>query len=137
MPAHTAFLSKLIGSYCILIAVIMAANKAATVRAVVALVHDAPLVFVAGLILIAAGLAMILVHNVWSGGVMPVIVTVVGWLTLGKGIAFLIVPPAAAVGVLLWGIDYARFFYVDVAIVFALGVYLAFEGFRLHRSEQA
>jgi len=130
MTTKTAFLSRLIGVYCVLIAVTMAATAQATVQTVIAAVHNAPVVFVFGLTLTAAGLAMVLSHNVWSGGAVPVIVTVIGWLTLIKGLLFLLLPPPAAVGVILWGEAYQQFFYADMGIVLLLGSYLAYWGFR-------
>jgi hypothetical protein len=38
--------------------------------------------FVVGVIAVAAGLAMVLGHNVWSGGVLPVVITLTGWLLI-------------------------------------------------------
>ncbi len=133
MSARTAFLSRLIGIYCMLVAVSMAVNKEAFVQMVIATVHDGPAVLILGLVLVAAGVAMILSHNVWSGGALPVIVTVVGWLTLIKGLLFLFLPPPAAVGIFLWGPAYAQFFYWDAALAFILGAYLAYGGFTLSR----
>jgi len=43
---------------------------------------------------------------------------------------FLFLPPPEAVGVIIWGKAYEQFFYADVAIVFLLGVYLTYAGFR-------
>src|SRR5690348_14216277 len=40
----------------------------------------------------AAGTALVIGHNVWSGGVLPVVVTLLGWLTLIKGIALMAMP---------------------------------------------
>ena len=130
MSARTAFLSRLIGIYCILIAVAMGINKQATIQTVIALVHDAPLLFVFGSIVVAAGLALILSHNIWSGGAVPVIITIIGWSSLIKGLAFLLLPPPAAVGIVVWGPAYEHFFYLDVALAFVLGVYLAYSGFK-------
>jgi hypothetical protein len=42
-----------------------------------------------GAITLAAGLAMVLAHNIWSGGALVVVVTVVGWITLIKSLLFL------------------------------------------------
>ena len=36
---------------------------------------------------------MVLGHNVWSGGALPVAVTALGWLTLIKGVALMATPP--------------------------------------------
>ncbi len=130
MSERTTFLSKLIGIYCILAVLPMAINKQSTVETVTALVHNAPLAFVVGLILMAAGVAMILSHNVWSGGALPIIVTLIGWLTLIKGLLFLFLPPPAAVGFFFWGTVWEQLFYVDMAIAFILGAYLTYGGFK-------
>ena len=130
MDARTTFLGKLLGIYLVLVSIAMAANKAATIQTVTALINDPPVIFVLGLILVAAGLAMILSMGLWSGGALPVVVRLISWLTLIKGLAFLFWPPTAAPGLLLWGSLYERFFYVDVAIVFVLGAYLTFASFK-------
>jgi hypothetical protein len=131
MPERTAFLSKLIGLYLIAVCIPMAANKQASVATVIATVHDGPAGFVIGLVLVAAALALILCHNVWSGGVLPVVVTLIGWLSLIKGALFLILPPPAAVGVVMWGSAYEQYFYADMALGLALGIYLTIAGFRV------
>ena len=46
--------------------------------------------FVLSIIIVAAGLAMVLAHNIWSGGAQAVVVTLVGWLTLIKGLLYLL-----------------------------------------------
>lgn len=130
MAARTIFLSKLIGLYCVVIAVAMSVDKPATVNAVVALVGSPPLVLLVGLVVVAAGLALVLSHNVWRGSALAVVVTLIGWLTLVKGALFLFSPAPAAGGFIVWGAAYERWFYVDVALAFALGIYLTYAGFR-------
>jgi hypothetical protein len=130
MSARTSYLSRLIGIYCILVSIAMALNKQATIQTVLALVNDGPLMFVFGLILVAAGLAMILSHNTWTVGALPVIVTLVGWLTLVKGLLFLFLPPPAAAGIFVWGNAYQQYFYLDAAAAFILGAYLTYNGYK-------
>jgi hypothetical protein len=130
MSERTIFLSKLIGIYCILIAIPMVMNKQATIEMVNALVDDAPVLYLLGVTIVAVGLAMILSHNVWSGGALPVIVTVVGWLTLIKGLLFLFFPPPAAAGIMLWSSAYRQYYFVDVALALILGAYLTYGGFK-------
>jgi len=129
MLQRTIFLSRLLGLYLILVALSMAAHKQATVDTVTALVHNPLALFLVGLMTLAAGLAMILTHNVWSGGALPVIVTVIGWLTLIKGLLFLFLSPDAAAGFYLGGLHYAQLFYVYATFSLALGAYLAYGGF--------
>jgi hypothetical protein len=130
MLDRTVFLSRLIGIYCILVGTAMAVNKGAMLQMVTALVHDAPMLYIFGLTLVAAGLAMILSHNIWRGGAVPVIVTLVGWLTLLKGLLFLYIPFPAAGGIAIWGYLYQNYYYVDVGLALILGIYLTYQGFR-------
>jgi len=130
MPPRTAFLSRLIGIYTILISLSMLTHKQATIEMVTVLVHSPPVLYLIGVMLVIAGLAMILGHNVWSGGALPVIITLIGWLTLTKGLLFLFVPPEAAPGFFLGGFRYEQLFYLYAAIALLLGSYLTYSGVR-------
>jgi hypothetical protein len=68
MLPRTLFLSRLIGLYCILIALSMITRKQTTLESVTTLLHDPSMMFVLGAITLIAGLAMVLMHNIWSGG---------------------------------------------------------------------
>ena len=127
MSARTIFLSRLIGLYLILISLAMIAHKQATVDSMNALVHNAPVLFVVGVIAVAAGLAMVLGHNVWSGGVLPVVVTLTGWLMLIKGSMLLFMSPEAVYGTLLAGMHFEQLFYLYMATVLFLGICSACE----------
>jgi putative exporter of polyketide antibiotics len=78
MSLRTLFLSRLIGLHCILVALSMITRRQTTLESVTALLHDPSMIFILGLITLAAGLAMVLAHNLWSGGALVVIVTIVG-----------------------------------------------------------
>jgi hypothetical protein len=124
MSTRTVFLSRLIGIYAILVALSMITHKRAIIAMVTALLNNAPLLFLVGVMAVIPGLAMVLGHNVWSGGALPVIVTVIGWLTLIKGLLFLFLSPAAESGFFLGALHYERYFYFYVAFLLVLGVYL-------------
>src|ERR1019366_7185833 len=53
------------------------------------------LVLVTGILTMVGGVAAVDGHNVWSGGALPVTVTLLGWVTLIKGIALIAAPPRA------------------------------------------
>jgi hypothetical protein len=134
MSPRTLFLSKLIGLYCILVALSMITRRQATLESVTALLHDPSMVFVLGAITLIAGLAMVLVHNIWSGGALVVIVTIVGWITLLKSLLLLFLPPEMESVLFLGQLHYQKLFYVFGAVSLVLGVYLTYGGFksRLH-----
>lgn len=130
MSPRTVFLSRLIGLYCILVALSMMTRRQATVETVKALLQNAPMILFLGVITLAAGLAMVLAHNVWSGGALPVIVTLVGWITLIKSLFFLFLPPEMEAGLFLGQLHYQQFFYLYGAFSLVLGLYLTFGGFK-------
>ena len=126
MSPRTLFLGRLLGLYCILISLAMFTHKQATVEAVAALVRNPPVLFVAGVIATAAGLALILGHNVWSGGALPVVVTLVGWVALTKGLLILFLSPEAAAGFFLGRLRFEEFYYGYTSATLLLGVYLTY-----------
>jgi len=84
MPPLTIYLAKLVGLYCIIVAFAMSANKQRALKTVNEWVRSPPLMMLTSVITIALGLALVIGHNVWRGGALPITVTIVGWLTLIK-----------------------------------------------------
>ncbi len=130
MSARTLFLSRLIGLYCILVAISMITRKQTTLELVTALLHNLSMIFIVGVITLAAGLAMVLAHNVWSGGALVVVVTLVGWITLIKSLFFLFLPPEMEAGLFLGQLHYQQLFYVYTGVSLVLGIYLTYAGFK-------
>ena len=85
------------------------------------------LIFESGFPLFVAGLAIVRVHNRWEGN-WPVLVTVVGWLTLLGGLSRILFPTrlvSIAVGAV-----HTTGVLPTVAMVFLLvGGYLSFKGY--------
>ena len=133
MSSRTRFLGRLNGLYLILISLAMVVHKQATVELMAALVRNAPELFISGVIAVGAGLAIVLGHNVWSGGALPVVVTLTGWLMLIKGVFLLFLSPEGTYRFFLAGLHYEHFFYQYTAIPLVLGVYLTYAGFARQR----
>jgi putative exporter of polyketide antibiotics len=129
MSPRTIFLSKLIGLYCILAALSIMARGQATVETITALLQNSPMMFILGVITLLAGLAMVLAHNVWSGGARSAIVTLVGWITLIRSLLILFLPPEMVRRLFLGQLRYQQLFYLYGAIALILGVYLTYSGF--------
>ena len=75
------------------------------------------------IISLAVGLAMILGHNVWSGGALPMVVTLVGWLILAKGLMLLFVTPET-LNQLFDHMQYGEHYYLYLAPSLVIGLYL-------------
>ena len=129
MLPRTIYLSRLFGLSCILVALPMMFHKQAVVEMVTGLLRNPPEMFLTGVLTLVAGLAMVLAHNIWSGGVLPVVVTIFGWLTLIKGFMFLLLFTGDAAGLYLGTLHYSQFFYLYMAICLVLGAYLTWGGF--------
>lgn len=132
MSPRTIYLGKLIGLYCILLSLAMLSHKQATVDTMNALIHNAPILFLACIMAVLGGLAIVLAHNVWSGGALPVVITLVGWLILFKGLVFLFLPPEMSVAY-FEAFHYGQMFYLYASVDLALGIYLSFSSFRASR----
>lgn len=132
MSSTTLFLSRLLGLYCILASLSLVVHKQASLSTVNMLVHNPPVVLLLGVITLAAGLAIVLGHNVWSGGLLPVIVTVVGWITLIKGLLFVFLTPDAIAN-LLEAMQYNQRFYLYAGVSILIGIYLSYSGFKKPR----
>src|SRR5271154_2428596 len=92
MSRLTVYLARLIGLFTVLLIAALLLRGSAMVESAVA---DKPVMFTYALISLGLGLAMVLGHNVWSGGALPVVVTLVGWLILAKGLLLLFVSSGA------------------------------------------
>jgi len=121
MSPRTVFLARLVGLSILLIALAIIANRAATAVAFVQLVHDPAALWLAAMLGLVAGLALVLGHNVWSGGVTAVLVTAIGWITLEM------------VEALSGWLRAPAFLYFDGAVLLVLGLILTVGGFRAGR----
>jgi len=130
MSKSTVFLSRLLGLYCLIIACAMLAHRQFTLDAVGALLRNPPLLYVLGVLLLFAGLAMVLVHNSWRGGAVPVIVTLIGWLTLVKGVAFVGFLPVSANDLYLVQLRFVQLYYFYTVLTLAVGAYLTYQAFK-------
>ncbi|HTV59332.1 MAG TPA: hypothetical protein VMJ93_10705 [Verrucomicrobiae bacterium] len=137
MQARTVFLSKLLGIYCILMGLFMATHSERAWEDVTAFSQDQALVFITAILVIFAGVAMVLLHNRWSGGATTVVVTLLGWAALGKGLVLLFASPVLIANFYMYAIHYIWVMYVDAGIALALGVYLSVMGFRGSAAEKA
>jgi hypothetical protein len=121
------FLARLIGPFCLALGLGVLASGANYRALVEEFLNSRALVFLAGLISLPTGLAIVLTHNVWVLA-WPVIITILGWLLVIGGTTRLVIPQQAAA--------VARTFVarpghqmLAVAIWFALGATLSFFGY--------
>jgi len=128
MSPLTVFLGKLIGIYCIILAVTAMAHRRSTVAAITSLLDNPPALLLVELIGLMAGLAVVLGHNVWSGGALPVIITLLGWLATIRSIVLLALPEDGKIK-LFRALHYEERFYLYMGFTLILGLFLTFAAF--------
>ena len=128
MSTFTIYFAQLAGLYFIILGVILVVRKRSILELMPKLAENQPFVFLAGMIRIIVGLAILIGNGPWSAQVLSIVVALIGWVTLIRGIAMLLVTAERERKL----IDYWRrdpVYYVAVAIVLLLGLYLARAGF--------
>ncbi len=89
--------------------------------------RDPALIFVSGILLFVAGLAIVRAHNIWAGG-WPVVVTLLGWLAVISGLVRIFFPTWLAA--IVAGIGQNTGLITGAAVVLlALGAFLSFKGY--------
>jgi hypothetical protein len=125
MSTLTVFLAKLLGLYLVALGSAMAANRTAMIATVNEIVRTPALLMLCAIIALSVGLALVVGHNVWTGGALPVAVTLIGWASLLKGLIFLYLPHRLSLSYYA-ALQYEKFFYVYASATLLLGILLFF-----------
>ena len=129
MRRHTVFLARLFGLGMTIVAIWMLVDEPGLGAIVQQLVHDRPATFLLSLMCLVSGLAVVLGHQVWSGGIAPVLITMVGWLLLLRGLVLLFLP-ASLLESLADALVGAGWLYFAGTVALVLGLILTYAGFR-------
>jgi vacuolar-type H+-ATPase subunit I/STV1 len=127
MSRLTIYLSRLLGLFFLIFAAALYVQRPAAIEIVGQLMHDRLLMLLMGMIALACGLAIVLAHNVWSGGVLPVVVTIIGWLFVIRGVLLLALPPE--VSAIFDMLHYTRYFDLYELVTLVIGALLTYGGF--------
>jgi vacuolar-type H+-ATPase subunit I/STV1 len=127
--ARTAFFARLLGLWIVLTVLSLFANRNSSMEAIAAIFRDPALAFITGVFTLVIGLTIVLLHNRWSGGVLPVVVTLYGWIAAIKGLAFLCLPAGVEARVFA-AMHFEQTLYVYLTIALLVGAYLIYAGFR-------
>jgi hypothetical protein len=121
------FLAKLIGPICLVIGLALAFNTGVYRSMAEQFLASYALIFLAGLITLSSGLAIVLTHNVWTAD-WRVVITVLGWLFVFAGI-FRAVAPQRVAGIGRAMLAKPLTLRVGAALDLALGALLCYFGY--------
>jgi uncharacterized membrane protein HdeD (DUF308 family) len=121
---RSRFIAKLIGPICIAGGAGMLFNTAVFKAMFERGLHDHLLIYIAGLIALTSGLAILALHNTWQCN-WTVLITLFGWLAIIGGIVRMVAPQfIEQLGERIIG--HANFFVIDGWIAVLLGVLLSY-----------
>lgn len=122
------FLSKVIGLYLIIISLAMWLNMPEFTHNTLELINNPAVMFVSGFFTLILGLLLVVSHNIWQWN-WRVIITIIAWISLVKGIMLIIYPGYIDMTTHLF-VEHSRIAYTAAGIDFILGVILSYFGFR-------
>ena len=127
---HSVFLARLIGPIMIAVGIGVFVNGAVFRSLADEFLRSRALIYLSGLLLMTAGLAIVLTHNVWAAG-WTVIITILGWLaTIGGAVR--IVCPQASEKMGGWMLKHPQGLTIGAVFWLAIGAVLCFFGY-FHR----
>jgi uncharacterized membrane protein len=123
----SVFLAKLMGPIFLAVGIGLIANAAVYKKLATEFLDSTALVYLSGVLTMAAGLALVLTHNVWALD-WRVIITVLGWL-LAIGGAVRIVVPQGTQKIGRRFLKHPQFAIIAAVVWLAVGLVLCFFGY--------
>jgi hypothetical protein len=122
----TYFLAELMGTFCIIMGLFVLFRRNVFVEVVHGIEHTPPLIAAVGFISIILGLLVVLVHNYWMYGLLPLVVTLIGWVMLLRGVAAVFVPQKHVLRFLQWArLEKLSWLYGTIVLLIGLYLFLA------------
>lgn len=132
MDLPTVFLSRLIGLAALILGAAMLVYEPPLLSAVEMAGQDRSALYMLGAGGVIAGLAIILTHNAWRRGVCPLLITVIGWFMLIRGVLLLFLPTRYFIELAAIS-HFHEYFYFYALLPLVLGIYLTWQGFLVRR----
>ena len=121
----SVFLAKVLGLYLVIVVPAALLNRKHFPRLIKEFSDSLAMVVLSGVVALVLGLLLVVGHNVWTAD-WRVIITVLGWLTLVKGVVRFAFPHKVA---RLGTVAASSWWAVVLVPFFIVGVYLAYKGF--------
>jgi hypothetical protein len=124
----THFLAQIIGLLLLSVGASLLFQKPVFIKVLNDLTGNRSALFMIGVLLLLAGLAIVLTHNIWTGGLLTVSITLIGWILILRGLASMFVPGDGVLHMIRWcKVD--EFSWLYAILVLAIGACLTWAGF--------
>ncbi len=123
----TAYVAQLLGVYLALSGVLMIVREQAMIVLVPKFVDSPPFLYFLGSLRVLVGLAIVLAHAMWIG-TLGTVIYLIGWLTLLRGIAMMLLPVETESEILAI-FSRGNAWYTTAMVAIVLGGWLTYAGF--------
>lgn len=127
---QTLFLAQFLGTFSIILAVVIILRRKLVVHVVEDFLKNRTLAFVVGILEVVAGLLLVLNHSAWNG-TLETAISVLGWLLLLEGLFYLFATKKILRG-FVKHLDNVSAYYFFAVLYLLFGVYLVYVGFGLN-----
>jgi hypothetical protein len=124
----TYFLAQLIGLLQIFVGASILFQKRVFMRVLNDLAENRTALFMVGVALLVSGLSVVLTHNVWNAGFLPLVITLIGWILILRGILSMFMSGDGVARMIRW-FKVEEFSWAYAILVLAIGAYLTWAGF--------
>jgi hypothetical protein len=84
--------------------------------------------FMVGVILLLSGLSVVPAHNIWNAGLLPLVITLIGWVLILRGIMSMFVPGDGIARMISW-LKVEELSWHYAILVPVIGAYPSWAGF--------
>jgi hypothetical protein len=124
----THFLARLIGLFLLSIGVSLLFQKKVFLGVLNDITENRHLLFGVGVILFVCGIAIVLSHNVWRGGFLSTVITLIGWVLSLRGLISMFLPGDSVARIVrLFKVE--EFSSLYAVFILLVGAYLTYAGF--------
>jgi len=121
------FLAKLLGPYCVIVAIGVLVNRKTYYKVMEDFFKNAAVIYIGGIFALFFGLLIVLTHNIWAAN-WTVLITIFGWSGIVKGAWIIIFPNTLARFIEIYQKKPALLV-VNLLLVLAIGAVLTFFGY--------
>ncbi|MDR3546714.1 MAG: hypothetical protein P4M11_00310 [Candidatus Pacebacteria bacterium] len=124
----TIFLAQFLGIFFVIVTLSLLIRRDTILEIIKDVTSHRAALYVLSVVGLVSGLLLVFIHNVWSGGFVTVLVTLIGWIILLKSVLFLVLPPSSSTRLI--NMFRPKPVYTTwIVIALIIGLYLMYAGF--------
>jgi hypothetical protein len=119
------------GLYLVIMGIVLVTRAPELFIVFAQMLSNAPFMILGSIMALIIGILLVVSHNMWCSD-WRVLVTLLSWITLIKGIVYLAFP-TTGYAIVTYYLNHHTAFYVAVIIMLLLGLFLLYKGVRSER----